>query len=185
MSEQGVEVPKKPFWKRKGCLFGALGGTVLLLLLCLAAAIVIPSGLGFPVSRSNQKRAMSEVRSIAVAVQCYQTDFTTSPVPPGVEPGGGWTFVPASTLAPLLSPTYLQALPETDPWGQPYLYGLTGENPEWFCVLSTGKDKARDSETLPQAPMTTHCWESDIIWMNSEFLQFPEGKQRKCGKGGG
>jgi type II secretory pathway pseudopilin PulG len=185
VSESAVEVPPKPFWKRKGCLFGALGVAVLLLLLCLAAAIVIPSGLGSPVSRSTQKRPVSEVRTIAVAVQSYQTDNLKAPVPPGFQPGGGWSFVPVSSLAPVLSPDYIRALPETDPWGQPYLYGLSAENPEWFCVLSTGKDEARDSETLPQAPVTTHCWESDFVWMNSEFLQFPEGKQGKCGKGGG
>lgn len=184
MSDSGPGVPKKPFWKRKGCIFGALGGLALLALLCLIAAIVLPSSTNPSISRSRQKRAMGEVRTLAVAVQSYQTDFTSSPVPPGVEPGSGWTFVPASALAPLLSPTYLQSLPETDPWGQPYLYGLTGENPEWFCVISTGKDRVRDSGGLPEAPSATHCWESDIIWLNGEFLQYPEGRQEKCGEGG-
>lgn len=185
MSDAGVEPAQRPFWKRKGCILGAIGALGLLALLCLAAAIVVPS-LGNPsISKSRQKRAVGEVRSIAVAVQSYQTDHTNAPLPPGVHPGSGWSYVPASDLKPVLTPDYIKEIPQTDPWGQPYLYGYTLENPEWFCVLSTGKDGVRDSRDLPQSPSATHCYESDIIWLNGEFLQYPEGKQGKCGKGGG
>ena len=185
MSEPGAEVPQKPFWKRKGCIFGALGGLVLLALLCVLAAIVLPSSMNPSISRSHQKRAMGEIRSIAVAAQTYQTDHTNAPLPPGVRAGSGWSFVPASDLGPVLSPDYIKDIPQADPWGQPYLYGFTGENPEWFCVIATGKDKVRDTPRLPEAAVTSHCWETDIIWKNDQFLQFPEGKQAKCGKGGG
>lgn len=67
-----------------------------------------------------------------------------------------------------------------------------------YCVYSLGSDKTDGSEpdgsegasTLAsnwcQVPPVivgtnvTHCYESDIVWGDSNFQQSPEGKQRRC-----
>lgn len=161
-----------PLWARLGCL-GAL------VLACLVTAITIPSSLNAP-GRSRQKGQMSQVRSFAVMVLSYETDFKKAPVPPGAPPGGGWRFVPIAELKQVLCPDYAFQFPETNVFGHPYLYGYSGEDGEAFCVIATGSDGRRDSDVLPKALVTTHCYEDDVIWMNDAFLQVPEGPQSRC-----
>ena len=168
--------PKKksraPLWARLGCLG-------VLVLACLIAAIFLPSSLGAP-KRSRQKSQIAQVRSFAVMVLSYETDFKKAPIPPGAPPGGGWRFVSIAELKPVLCPDYASQFPETDVFGHPYLYGYSGEDAEAFCVIATGSDGQRDSDALPKVPVKTECYENDVIWMNDGFLQVPEGPQAKC-----
>ena len=164
-----------PLWTRLGCLAA-------LVLLCLIAAILIPSGLTSP-KRTRQKAQMSQVRTFATLILSYETDFNQVPVPQGASPAAGWRFVTIAEIKPALVPTYGSDFPEKDVYGHPYVYGFTGADPEAFCVIGTGSDGRRDSEELPRAPVQTHCWENDVIWMNDAFLQVPEGPQSKCAKG--
>jgi hypothetical protein len=82
-------------------------------------------------------------------------------------------------MRPLLSPEYIKQLPERDPWGEPYLYGVTGDGKRYF-VLSSGSNGRRERVLLPAQPVTTSCYESDIIFAADAFLQCPEGSQRRC-----
>jgi type II secretory pathway pseudopilin PulG len=173
---EGAPPHKRKKWS---WLLTGLGCLTVVLVSCLVAAIVIPN-MDLAPARGRQKRAMSEVRSLATAVQSYEVDNKNAPVPPGIQPGTGWRFVPATDLTSVLCPDYIQQIPDKDFWGQPFLYGITDENPEWFCIISTGSDGQRDSDVLPQALTQTHCWESDIIWQNDSFLQVPDGKQGNC-----
>jgi hypothetical protein len=172
-----AEPPKKkswmpPLWARLGCL-----GLVVAFLLVIA--VIIPSSLGAP-QRTRQRRTMGDVRSLAVMVASYEVDNKKVPVPSGAPPAVGWRFVPVAEIKPFLVPDYGTIFPDKDVFEAPVLYGYTGEDPASFCLIATGSDRRRDSDALPEAEVKTRCYESDIIWVNDAFLQFPEGPQAKC-----
>lgn len=78
--------------------------------------------------------------------------------------------------------------------------GLAGgeDLAQHYCVYSLGYDKAEGNEPDGSAAASilaanwcqipsvivgtnkTHCYESDIVWGDSNFQQTPEGKQRRC-----
>ncbi len=165
-----------------GTMVAIVAGAVALVLLvpCLgiAAAILIPNLLSSKM-KAQQHQAVSEVRTAATAVQGYLLDHGAPPLPPGAGPEPGWHEVPLKQLQPLLAPAYLQTLPETDPWGQPYRYGYNADEGK-FYVLSTGRNCQREEADLPETPVETHCYESDIIFANDAFAKAPGGKQRTC-----
>jgi type II secretory pathway pseudopilin PulG len=154
-------------------------GCLAVFILLAAAAILIPGTLTSP-KRIRQNAQVAQVRTIATMVLSYQTDHRKSPIPPGAGTGQGWRFVPMSDMKPVLVPIYGSELPEKDTGGHPYWYGYREEAPEDFCVIATGSDGRRDSDALPVSPVKTHCWENDVIWLNVEFLQVPEGRQHAC-----
>jgi type II secretory pathway pseudopilin PulG len=176
----GVGAP--PEKKSRRLLWGGVGCLGALILLGLVAAAILPGTLTSP-KRVRQRSQVAQVRSFATMVLAYQSDFKKAPTPTGTPPGQGWHFVRIGEIKPLLVPTYAKELPETDVYGQPYLYGFRDEDPMEFCIIATGSDGQRDSNTLPAARVETHCYESDVIWLNDDFLQVPEGPQHTCKKG--
>lgn len=87
------------------------------------------------------------------------------------------------------------------PDGQDPRRGLEGNQPVavHYCVYSLGLGSTPGGGTDGSAPAPdvvqnwcqepqiivgvrdTHCYESDIVWGDSNFQQSPDGKQRKCG----
>lgn len=154
-----------------------------LLVLCLGivSAIAVPNLLD-ATNRARQKRAVGELRSLATAIQAFETDKASPPIPMTSEEGA-WVEVPISEVEGALAPDYIQVVPTTDPWGKPYLYGFyTGPEGSSFYLLSLGRDGARDLNAIPDVARPTSCYESDILWAGSEFMQYPDGKQRVCGE---
>lgn len=156
----------------------AVAGIVAVMVIGIIAAIAIPNLLT-SVQRAKQKRATGEIRNISTAAQAYDLDNRRYPVTETTG-GNGWSYAPLTDLKELLSPSYIKAIPEVDPWGYKYLYGFTPDG-KHFAVISTGKDGQRDEEVLPESPRATNCYESDIICVDGDFIQEPEGKQRSCG----
>lgn len=150
-----------------------------LLVICLGiiSAIAIPNFVD-STQRARQKRAIADIRTMGTALLDYETDMGSPPQPGG---GEGWVEVPVDRVEIDLCPTYLKSIPLKDPWGNPYLYGYNAEEKS-FYVLSLGKNGSREIEALPEQIRTTTCYESDILWLYSEFVQYPEGNQRSCGR---
>jgi len=161
-----------PLWARLGCL-GAL------VLACVIAAIFLPTTLTSH-KRIRQRSQVTQIRSFATMALSYEADFKRAPVPPGAPSGEGWRFVPIADMKAVLVPVYGSEFPEKDVYGHPYLYGYTDADVTAFCVIATGSDGQRDSDALPKVPVKTDCYENDVIWMNDEFLQVPEGPQHSC-----
>jgi len=152
-----------------------------LLIMCLGiiSAIAIPNLLE-AIERSRQKRAVGEVRTLATAIEAYETDRDTPPIL--LSGGGGpWEEVDASQLQSALAPEYLKSVPVNDPWGRPYLYGFNIEEKS-FYLLCLGRNGAREIDPLSWETRKTHCYESDILFAQEDFVQMPEGRQRVCGE---
>jgi len=145
----------------------------------IIAAIAIPNFLG-ATERARQKRALGEMRSLSGAIQVYENDKGMPPLPL-TGGSGGWEEVPVSQIETNLTPDYIQTLPAADPWGKPYLYGFSPEEKRYY-LLSTGRAGQREVDGFPDASRVTHCYESDILLVDGDFLQYPEGKQSVCGE---
>lgn len=172
--------PQKPK-SRKGLIIGIVVAVVLLCAVCLIgiiAAIAIPN-FHNAVQRAKQKRAMGEVRTMATAVQSYMTDHNQAAPDTGHNKTSYYTTAEASALAKLLQPDYIKQVPSKDPWGHPYIYGVSPDDKE-FIIICTGSDGVREIKQIPQQYTTTHCFQSDIVWQNDAFVQVPGGKQKNC-----
>ena len=127
----------------------------------ILAAIAIP-GLRTAIERARQRRTMADMRSVAIAVSSYGTDFT---------------FVPrlasgkVAHLASYLVPTYLCTLPANDGWQRALLYQAAGLN---YTVRSVAGDGVAQP-VLPLGPTTSFA--DDIAVSNGVFIQWPDGMQ--------
>jgi general secretion pathway protein G len=143
----------------------------------LLAAIAIPN-LIQAIQRAKQKRAMAEVRGLATACNSYSTDTNDYP-------HGNTSWQNTDVVIPIgeLAPFYIKEVPNPDPWGTKYQYACTDSYQD-FAIRSLGKGGSDDGEdltaVLAAAPAITTCFENDIVWANSGFTTWPEGKQRRC-----
>jgi general secretion pathway protein G len=152
------------------------GFTLIELLIVIAiigilAAIAIPNLLN-AVQRGKQKRSMSDIRTMATAVEAYAVDNNV--YPNGQCTGKFTTITTAltSTSLSVLAPTYIANPVRLDGWSHFFMYNTTSNNQE-YGFRSTG----RDGVSAGAVCITTTNFNDDIIYSNGGFIQFPEGAQ--------
>ena len=156
--------------KTAGIVVGIIaGGLVLVAIVGIVAAIAIPNFLT-ALQRSRQKRSAADMRTIATALEAYATDKNTYPEA---------TF--ATELSSALTPTYIQQVPAVDGWGTAYRYECwpAGECKN-YAILSAGADKTFEHESAEEytADTKTSTFDSDLVFVNGRFAQYPEGVQQ-------
>ncbi len=127
------------------------------------------------IERARQRRSMADMRSLATALEAYASDFDRYPPAAFTLPTG--LALPTSTLEnarPYLQPTYLRTVPVNDGWNSWFLYGTTAERSD-YAIRSAGREGSPD--TAPAYGPTTD-FRDDIILVNGQFVQWPEGVQR-------
>jgi general secretion pathway protein G len=141
------------------------GFTLIELLIVVAiigiiAAIAIPNLLN-AIDRGKQKRSMADLRSIGTASEAYAVDNN---------------FYPIGALAavePVLEPIYIKTMPLVDGWNGAVDYdGVAGTG---YTVKSWGKDAAEEGSPAGDATQDFDC---DIIFIDGQFAQWPEGMQQ-------
>ncbi len=130
------------------------------------------------VQKARQKAALADLSVIGTALEEYRLkNGTYPPVNRGKETDFG--IGDFTELKRHLEPDFLAALPEKDPWGNPYLYGATVDGGS--CVLlCMGSDGRQGTEDIPGSPVGTACFQDDIIWRDGALLQSPKGDQKDC-----
>jgi type II secretion system protein G len=128
------------------------------------------------IERARQRRSMGDMRALSTALEAYAGDFGRYPPASGfVLPAG--LDLPTGNLedtAPYLKPTYLRAVPLRDGWNSWFGYGTTPARTD-YALRSVGR--AGEAETSPAYGPTTDLT-ADLILVNGQFVQWPEGVQR-------
>jgi general secretion pathway protein G len=154
------------------------GFTLIELLIVIAiigilAAIAIPNLLN-AVQRGKQKRTMSDIRTMATAVEAYAVDNNYYPSGACT---GKFTAIDAimdSDSLSVLSPTYIANPVRVDGWGNFMLY----ETEDATVNQQYGfRSKGRDNTSTTFTCLTTTNFNDDIVYSNGGFINWPEGTQ--------
>jgi len=105
---------------------------------------------------------MADLRSIGTAAEAYAVDNNHYPI-------GA-----IAAVEPVLEPVYIKNLPLVDGWsGAVDFDGQAGGI--GYTVKSWGKDGAEEGSPAGQATGDFDC---DIIFIDGQFTQWPEGMQQ-------
>ncbi len=159
----------------------AKGFTLIELLIVVAiigiiVAIAIPNLLN-AIQRAKQRRTMGDIRTTATALEAYAVDMNRYPPSAGTYdlPETIGTDTVGGQMANYVSPTYVKAVPLADGWNSWFIYTID-TNGTIYILASGAKDGDITVTTQGLGPTTD--FNSDIVYANGSFVQWPEGVQR-------
>ena len=162
--------------KRNSKGFTLIELLIVVAIIGIIVAIAIPNLLN-AIQRAKQRRTMGDIRSMATAVEAYAVDFNRYPPAAAATLPSGLTYPGGATVGAMsayISPTYIRVTPQADGWNSWFLYSATDTLSD-FGIWSAGLDGV--PQTAPPGGPTTD-FKDDIILVNGQFLQWPEGAQK-------
>ena len=162
--------------RRSGAGFTLIELLIVIAIIGILAAIAIPNLLN-ALQRGRQKRTMADIRTLATAIEAYNVDNSAYPTAASCP---GPQVIPDQTPNPvgsnswtILRPTYIAIPPTVDGWRNPLQYSV--DNQLFAYALVSG---GRDGDVAwPPTCGTTTDYNSDIVYANGTFVQYPDGPQ--------
>jgi len=127
------------------------------------AGIAVPNLLT-AMKRSQQKRTLADMRSIATAWESRANVTGSYAV-------GSATVVTTADLTHALSPTYIRHMPQMDVWGDAFRFEVR-DGGATYVITSFGSDGKPD---VAAKDGVTTKFSEDIVYSNGEFTRYPEG----------
>ena len=161
---------------RKG--FTLIELLIVVAIIGIIVAIAIPNLLN-AIQRAKQRKSMGDMRSIATAIEAYSVDFNRYPpsaaftMPSGITAAG---VTLGTNMANYVAPTYIKVVPLSDGWNSWFLYNVDSVGGSDYRLDSWAKDGVVGANSPTYGPTTD--FNSDIIYVNGQFIQYPEGAQR-------
>jgi general secretion pathway protein G len=147
--------------KQKG--FTLIELLIVVAIIGIIAAIAIPNLLN-AIDRGKQKRTMADMRSIGTAIESYAVDNNFYPK--------GMSNAAAAAIGAHVSPIYIKTMPTTDGWQNVWDADSTNTGSQ-YTITSSAKDGVQGTNNGG----TTTVFESDIVFANGQFFQWPQGTQ--------
>ena len=120
------------------------------------------------------KRTMSDIRTLATAIETYSIDRLDTE---------GYPLADYESLKGLLVPDFIKTMPAKDAWGSPYAYVVSPDG-QHYRIVSAGSDLKFERDSLrvaddgkPRKEIQSERLESDIIYEDGLFVQFPDLKK--------
>jgi general secretion pathway protein G len=169
------------------------GFTLIELLIVIAiigilAAIAVPSLLN-ALQRGKQKRTMADMRALATAIESYNVDNNYYPGAAAATDacsiyssisGNNVSLTSATLVTTALQPTYIGHIPQKDGWGNAMYYATEATTStvgnQDYSLASAGKDGGAVGTSCTVG--TTNSFNDDIVYVDGQFAQFPEGVQK-------
>ena len=164
------------------------GFTLIELLIVIAiigiiASMLIPNLLD-AMHKAKQKRTMAAIKVVGGAMFSWLTDESAAAAA-GQEvttinlSDYGSTISP-DELVKVLSPTYLQLVPERDGWQNEMQYYLRLDDPsarQVMAIASPGRDAQYEAGPYVAGGFDPTDYERDIVWADGFFVRWPQPQQ--------
>jgi len=127
------------------------------------------------IQRARQKRTMADMRTLALGIESFTTDFNRYPAAAGYVLPSGLALPTAtlSTIHPQLTPTYIKMVPLRDGWDSWFTYSTDPTRPTMRFDRTGGRQPRVGARFR-----VTHVFDSDVILVDGTFVQYPAGPQR-------
>ncbi|MBZ0115302.1 MAG: hypothetical protein K8J08_22800 [Thermoanaerobaculia bacterium] len=133
---------------------------------------------------ARQTEAISELQSVGTAMFSWVIDqsvLTELPTDPRVAGGTvdmtDYPPIDTATLSSMLTPQYIQCVPELDPWGEPYDYRLNSNlnAAHVMAIRTAGQDRLFAGDVYPIGQFPADEFEHDLVWADGLLAVSPDG----------
>ena len=169
-------------------------GFTLIEILIVVALIGIIFGFLIPnlvdgLNKAIQKRTIADMHAVSIAMISYHTDMHGAAAAGSSVQLTDYDPIALEGITDLLTPLYIDHVPNTDPWGNPYDYyfGRTTEEYGYelaFGIRSRGRDGIADDNAYAWGAFNPILYDWDIVWLDGLYVTWPAHQGEKTGGGG-